>query len=112
MSINCIQCGQLQDVKEYDSYLWDLYHRMKSGVQNNEPLIFTSNWIEENIFDEDDHDAMMTAMSRDMVNRRLCPTCSRPDLRGLTDDDFYSEEDAEAMADMWAMEAAERRMGC
>lgn len=110
-TICCNNCGQLIGNKSYDETLWDLYDRMASGVQFIAPLVFTGDWYEDNVFDEDDHDAMMLAMSRDMCNRRLCPGCHRPDLRGLNDEDFISEEDYDEIASSWEIEAQERRMG-
>ena len=61
--------------------------------------------------DEEDENAMMYAMEKDMVNRGLCPVCSRPNLSGVTDDMIMSEDEAREIQEMWAMEASERRMG-
>lgn len=107
----CKTCGQLH-VPEYTEKLWSLYNRRKDGVQHYEALVFTSNWMQENIQDEEDNHAMMLAMSKDMHNRGLCPDCGRPNLSGLTDDDFLTEEDARELADMYAEQAAERKAGC
>lgn len=107
----CYSCGSMHNSPVLDDSLWDLYHRLISGVQNYEPLVFTSDWMEENIFDEEDHLSMMGAMERDMINRGLCGKCGRPDLRGKKEDDFYTEEDMKDMREMWAEQAAERRMG-
>lgn len=111
MSLVCTTCGVLNGIPELDKEMWSIYHRLVSGKQNYEPLVFTGDWVQENIIDEEDHAGMMLAMERDMMNRGLCPTCGRPDLRGVKDDDIMSEEDAQDMYDMWAEQAAERRMG-
>jgi hypothetical protein len=108
----CSNCGALQDNPEVAAKLRDLYSRLISGVQNYEPLVFTGDWMQENVFDEEDHQAVMGAMERDMHNRGLCPKCGLPDLRGKTEKDFHSEEDMKEMQEMWAIEAAERRAGC
>jgi len=111
MSI-CTTCGQLQGISSYDEALWDLYDRLKDGRQHYEPLVYDSEWLQENVMDEDDHAAVMHSMERDMHNRGLCITCGRPNLSGKTEDDFLSEKDAREMAEMWAEQAAERRAGC
>jgi hypothetical protein len=108
----CASCGQLQGIPEYDDKLWELHSRRKDGRQNIEGLVFDSEWLQENIMDEHDEEVLDLTMSRDMHNRGLCPTCGRPDLAGKTEEDFYSEQDALEMQDMWAQEVMERRMGC
>lgn len=104
----CNCCGQLKGIKEYDRELWNIYHRISDGRSTWEPLVFTSDDIE----DQDDYDSMMAAMERDMVRRGLCGECGRPDLRNVNPDDILSVEDLREMQDMWAEEAAERRAGC
>jgi hypothetical protein len=108
----CTTCGQLKGIKEYDESLWDIYSRIDDGRSHYEPLVFTSDWLQENVHDEEDHAAVMHAMEKDMHNRGLCVTCGRPDLRDINLDDIMSEEDARSMAGMWAEQAAERRAGC
>lgn len=108
----CATCGQLLGVKEYDEQLWDLHERRKDARQHGEALVFDSQWLQENVHDEEDHAAVMGAMEKDMHARGLCTTCGRPDLSGMTDDDFLTEEDAQGLAEMYAEQAAERRAGC
>ena len=111
-NLPCTACGVLQGIEEFDNKMWEVYHRLKDGRSNYEPLVFTSDWLQENVQDDEDHDAVMHAMSKDMHNRGLCTKCGRPDLTGVTEDDIYSEEDAQEMAEMYAEQAAERRAGC
>ena len=111
-NLPCTVCGAIEGIEEYDQHLWSIYNRLKSGKSHYEALVFDSQWCAENIQDEDDHEAMMGAMGRDMHNRGLCTKCGRPDLRGVTENDIYSEQDAKDMADMYAEQAAERRAGC
>lgn len=111
-SPSCTTCGQLKGIKEYDDTLWDLHHRRKDQKQNIEGLVFDGHWMQENIHDEFDMEVLDHVMSKDMYQRGLCPTCGRPNLSGLTDDDFYTEQEIGELQDMWAMEAMERRMGC
>jgi hypothetical protein len=107
----CNRCGQLKGIPEYDEKLWDLYNRIDDGRSTWEPLVYTSDWVQENIHDEDDHDAMMLSMEKDMYYRGLCPGCARPNLTGVNLERIMTEEDAREMQDMWAEQAAERRMG-
>lgn len=107
----CTVCGVPNTPNATES-LWDIYYRISDGRSSYEPLVFTSDWMEENIFDDESHEAMMLAMERDMHNRGLCVGCARPNLSGVTEDMIMSEDDAQEMQDMWAMEAQERRMGC
>lgn len=106
----CQTCG-VPFANEIDSQLWDIYNRIDDGRSHYEPLVFTSDWLQENIYDEEDHAAVMNAMEKDMYHRGLCVTCGRPDLRGVSPDDVLSHEDARELADMYAEQAAERRMG-
>ena len=108
----CTTCGVLQGIPELDEEMWDIYHRITDGRSHYEPLVFTSDWLQENVQDEEDHAAVMHAMEKDMHNRGLCPTCSRPNLAGVTEEMVMSEQDAQDMRDMWAEQAAERRAGC
>ncbi len=111
--MNCCQrCNQLTEIEQYDDKLWDIYHRISDGRSNYEPLIFNSDWLQENVQDDEDHDAVMHAMSKDMRNRGLCPNCGRPDLRGVTKDMILSHEDVKEMNEMHAEQRAERRAGC
>jgi hypothetical protein len=107
----CKGCGQLTGIPEYDSKLWDIYHRISDGRSTYEPLVFTGDWMQENIIDEEDHESVMLAMERDMANRGLCAACGRPDMRGVKDEDIMSKEDSQEMHDMWAIERQERAMG-
>jgi hypothetical protein len=107
----CHTCGQLKGIPAYDEALWDIYYRVRDGRSTYEPLVYDSEWLQENVMDEEDHAAVMHSMEKDMVNRGLCITCSRPDLSRVNPDDIMSEEDAKAMHEMWAEQAAERRMG-
>jgi hypothetical protein len=108
---HCISCG-VPNTPEVNESLWDVYYRISDGRSSYEPLVFTGDWIQENVMDEEDHDAMMLAMERDMYYRGLCPGCARPNLAGVTEDMIMSDEDAKELQEMWAMEAQERRMGC
>lgn len=107
----CHGCGQLTDVPEYDNQLWDLHHRRKDGRQHREGLSFTSDWLQENILDEDDEATLDLTMSKDMANRGLCSVCARPNLQGLREDDFLTEEEAREQWEIEAERAAERRVG-
>lgn len=107
----CSSCGQLYGIPEYDEKLWDLYHRIDDGRSSYEPLVFTGEWLQENVQDEEDHEAVMHAMEKDMHNRGLCPSCGRPDLSRVDPEKILSEEDAKAIHESWAEQAAERRMG-
>lgn len=107
----CNGCGQLEGIKEYDEVLWDIYHRIDDGRSTIEPLVFTGDWMQENVHDEEDHEAVMHAMEKDMHNRGLCTVCGRPELRGVDPDRILSDEDAKEIQDMWQQEAMERRMG-
>jgi len=108
----CTGCGQVNGIREYDEKLWDIYHRIDDGRSTYEPLVFDSEWLQENIHDEEDHEVLMHTMEKDMHNRCLCTVCARPNLAGVDESKIMSEEDAREMHDMWAMEAMERRMGC
>jgi hypothetical protein len=46
-----------------------------------------------------------------MINRGLCPSCARPDLSRVKPEDVMTEDEAKEMHEMWAEQAAERRMG-
>lgn len=108
----CPCCGQLQGIEEYDAALWNLYHRWDSGGrQYIEPLVYTSSDFEDMDMDEDSIDAVKISMERNMVERGLCGECGRPNLAGIPDEDFMTEEEARDMSDMYAEMAAERRMG-
>lgn len=113
----CDGCGQLKGVEEYDRKLWDIYHRLDDGGRRFiEPLVYTQSDFEDMGYygqplDDDDFDAVKLSMERNMAERGLCPECGRPDLRGVTEDDILSEEDAKDMADYYAEIAWERRMG-
>jgi hypothetical protein len=108
----CQGCGQLEGIEEYDNSLWDVYHRISDGRSQYEALVFDSEWLQENVFDEEDEESVNLAMERDMYNRGLCHTCGRPNLSGVTEDMIIPENEYQGMCDMWAEQAAERRAGC
>lgn len=107
----CTGCGQLKGIKEYDEQLWNLYYRIDDGRSTYEPLVFTPDWLQENVQDQEDIDAVDLAMHRDMLNRGLCPYCARPNLSAVDPSRILSEKDAHDMLKMWAEQAAERRAG-
>lgn len=107
---HCPNCG-VPNTEGATESLYDIYYRIRDGRSSYEALTFDSAWLQENVQDEDDERALDLAMSKDMVNRGLCPTCGRPDLRGVKPEDIMDEDEAEALWDMWAEQAAERRMG-
>jgi hypothetical protein len=107
----CPGCGVLTD-KETTVKIRDIYDRIRDGRSTYEPLVFTSDWLQENVMDEEDEEAVMHAMEKDMHNRGLCIKCGRPDLRQVKPEDIMSEEEAQDMHEMWAEMAAERRAGC
>lgn len=107
----CTVCGIPTGVEAIDDALWDIYNRIDDGRSHYEPLVFDSSWLQENVMDEEDHAAVMGAMGKDMHNRGLCTKCGRPDLRGIDPSKVLSQEDADAQAEMYAEQAAERRMG-
>jgi len=112
----CSNCGQLQGVPEYDSKLWDIYHRLPELVSRSyiEPFVYTQDDLDELGFydDEDSREAVMMSMERNMVERGHCGGCGRPDLRGRNLDELMTEEDARELHDMYAEQAAEIRAGC
>jgi hypothetical protein len=108
----CPGCGQVQEIRAYDEALWDIYSRIKDGRSMAEPLVYDSQWLQENVMDEEDEAAVMHSMEKDMRSRGLCIVCARPDLRGVSEDDILSEEDSKEIHEMWAEQAAERRAGC
>lgn len=107
----CEVCG-VPNTPETNAALSDVYSRIRDGRTTYEPLVFTGDWLQENVMDEEDEDAVFLAMERDMANRGLCVGCGRPDLRRVNPDDIMSDEEAREMQDMWAEMAAERRTGC
>lgn len=106
----CITCGVPFD-EASTGKLWDIYNRIDDGRSTWEPLVFDSEWIQENVMDEEDHEHMMYAMEKNMDERGLCTSCGRPNLAGVDPERIMSKEDAKEIHDMWAMEAAERRAG-
>ena len=109
----CPSCG-VPNKLEASEALWDIYHRIRDGRSTWEPLVYTQDDMDELGFydDEEMHDSIMLSMERNMGERGLCPTCGRPDLRGVNPEDIMSEEDAKDLHEMWAEQAAERRAGC
>lgn len=110
----CHGCGQIEGIPEYDAELWSLYHRLDDGGRKFiEPLVYTQSDMEEAgaFDDEESFDAVMLSMGRNMHERGLCSVCGRPDLTGIPEDRFMSEEDADELAEMYAEMAAEQRMG-
>jgi hypothetical protein len=108
----CNGCGMIEGNKDVDAELWDTYHRISDGRATWEPLVYTMEEYQESYDDDGETNFAMLAMEQDMVRRGLCPTCGRPDLRNITEDQILSDEDLKEMQDMWAEEAAERRTGC
>lgn len=111
----CRCCGLPTDLSEDAlAHLWDLQARRIDGRQNNEALVYSSDdlYDDPDWLDDRENSGPWLAMGRNMAERGLCPECGLPDLRGMTEDDFYSEEEYEDMCDMWAEQAAERRAGC
>lgn len=118
MKLPCSNCGTI-DTPENREYLHDLYYRLDDGGRKHiEPLVYTQSDFEDMGYhsmydmDEESIDSVMVSMERNMAERGLCPECGLPDLRGKTEEDFMSEEDARDLHDMYAEMAAERRMGC
>jgi len=107
----CKTCGSVL-TPETNSARWEIYERLRDGRQSLEGLTFTSDWVQENVYDDESHENFIATMERDMYRRGLCVDCSLPDLRGITDDDIMSDEEAQEMHDLWAMERAERNAGC
>lgn len=114
MSIVCPYCHQVQGVPEYDAKLWELHERRKDGRQNIEALVYTQDEVEDDPdwYNDRENSGPWLAMGRNMYERGLCSECGRPNLIGMSDDDFHSAEDMKELQDLWAEEAAERRMGC
>lgn len=108
---HCYRCG-VPNTPEINQGLWDVYERIRDGRSTYEPLVFDSEWLQENVVDEEDEDILMLTMERDMDARGLCPFCGRPNLHGVTPDMIMTDEEAKELHEMWAMEAAERRAGC
>ena len=118
MKLPCSNCGSL-DTEENREYLWKMYHLVDDGGRKYiEPLVYTQSDFEDMGYhsmrdmDDLDRDSVMMSMENNMAERGLCPACGLPDLRGYTEKDFMSEEDAKEISDMYAEMAAERRAGC
>lgn len=107
---HCMTCG-VPNNPEATRALWDVYERIRDGRCTYEPLVYTSDWLEENVRDEEDMESVHLAMERDMVNRGLCPGCGRPDLSRVNPEDVMTDEEAKDMHEMWSEMAEERRMG-
>lgn len=107
---HCYYCG-VPNTPEINEALWDVYERIRDGRSTYEPLVYTSDWLQENVLDEEDVESVHMAMERDMDNRGLCSYCGRPNLHGVTKDMIMSEEEAKDLHEMWAEQAAERRLG-
>jgi hypothetical protein len=107
----CSHCGQLKGIPEYDQALWDIYHRIDDGRSTWEPLVYTGEEFEDSWDDDGETNYAMLAMEKDMYRRGLCTECGRPDLSRVDPEHIMSEEDAQAMHEMWAEQEAERRMG-
>jgi hypothetical protein len=117
VKLPCSYCGSI-DTPEIRKHLFDLYYRLDDrGRKYIEPLVYTQSDFEDmgyhSMYDMDDEsvDAVKMSMEKNMMERGLCPKCGLPDLRGYTEDDFMSEEDARDLAEMYAEMAAERRVG-
>lgn len=118
MTTICKGCGQLMGIPEYDEELWRLYYLLDDGGRKYiEPLVYTQSDFEDmgyhsmNDMDEESVEAVKISMEKNMIERGLCGECGRPNLVGMTEEDFLSEEDAKELADMYAEMEAERRMG-
>jgi len=118
VNLPCRHCGTL-NTEEVRAQLWSLYDRLDDGGRKHiEPLVYTQSDFEDmgyhSMYDMDDEsiDSVKLSMENNMAERGLCPSCGLPDLRGYTEKDFLSEEDARDLADMYAEMAAERRAGC
>ena len=107
----CEACG-VPNTAETNNALWDVYDRIRDGRSNYEPLVFTSDWLQENVMDEEDEDSVFLAMERDMTNRGLCVGCGRPDLSRVNLEDIMDPDEAKEMYEYWAEVEAERRAGC
>lgn len=107
---HCYVCG-VPNLPEVNRALWGIYDRIRDGRSTYEPLVFTSDWLEENVVDEEDFESVRLAMERDMDNRGLCPHCGRPNLSSVSPEDVMTPEEAKEIWDMWQEEATERRMG-
>lgn len=112
--ICCKQCGTPNDAPEYHEKLHDLHRRRMSGVQYNHSLSFSGNMYEDaaDYPDAEGKSWIVRAMEQNMAERGLCAECGLPDLRGLTAEDFYTEEDAREMAECAAEQRAEMLAGC
>jgi len=107
----CFTCG-VPFGEAIDSQLWDIYNRIDDGRSHSEALSFDSEWLQENVIDDEDFQTVTYAMEKDMHSRGLCVTCGRPNLAGVNPENILSEEDARELAEMYAEQAAERRAGC
>lgn len=117
MKLPCSYCGSI-DTEENRDYLFSLYHRLDDGGRKYiEPLVYTQSDFEDMGYhsmydmDEESIDAVKLSMEKNMAERGLCPECGLPDLRGTTEEDFMSKEDADSLADMYAEMRTEQRMG-
>ena len=108
----CRGCGQVTGVEAYDAKLWELHELRRDGRQHSEGLVFDSEWLQENVLDEEDEQVLDLTMSKDMHQRGLCPTCGRPNLAGLGQGDFVDPEEARWAAEAHAERMAEFRAGC
>jgi hypothetical protein len=106
----CGSCG-VPHGAAIDERLWALHYRRADGRQYGEPLVFFGDDLDGFDDAEERHDVLTHAMGKNMVERGLCPACGRPALAGLAADDFLSEDDARAAADMHAERLAEIRAG-
>ena len=111
MKLPCKYCGSI-DTAANRRRLWDLYYRLDDGGRKYiEPLVYTAEDLWEDRYDDDGIDAVKLSMEKNMAERGLCPECGLPDLRGTTEEDFMSLEDARSLHDMYAEMRAEQRMG-
>jgi hypothetical protein len=107
----CPSCG-VPNNPQTNAELEDIYYRIRSPRSHIEPLSYTMDEYLDTYEPEFDDYTANWAMERNMAERGLCPTCGRPDLRGVTEDMLMDEDEAEELHEMYAMEEAERRMGC
>src|SRR5574342_795750 len=112
MKLPCSNCGTI-DTEDNRNYLFDLYHRVNDGGRKyNEPMVFTADDFGHWDDPDEEYEIMNMVMEKNMAERGLCPKCGIPDLRGYTEDDFYTEEEARQIADMYGEMRAERLAGC
>jgi len=107
----CPSCG-VPNNPQTNVQLEDIYYRIHSPRSHIEPLVYTMDEYLDSYEPEFDDYTANLAMSKNMAERGLCPTCGRPDLRGITPEMIMTEEEAQELHEMYAEQEAERRAGC